>query len=120
MPGSRQPPSGSDWMGGVRAVVETVGENSVDGGLAPVFYAALGGPADDLRTARADLTHTLDLLTGSRMHLMIVRIGGLSADIEDGWVERLPAPDATTAIERVADRLAGVAALSRERMSSAA
>jgi len=77
--------------------------------------AALGGPADDLRAARADLTHTLDLLTGSRMHLMIVRIGGLSADIEDGWVERLPAPDAAPAVETVAERLVGVAALSREQ-----
>lgn len=43
-----------------------------------------------MRAARADLTQHLDLATGSRMHLMITRIGGLSQDISQEWIDDLP------------------------------
>jgi NADH-quinone oxidoreductase subunit D len=75
--------------------------------------AALGGQAADLRAARADLTHTLDLLTGARMHLMIVRIGGLSMDVDDAWAAGLPDP--AVDLDAIADRLSGVAVLDREQ-----
>jgi NADH-quinone oxidoreductase subunit D len=46
--------------------------------------------SDLMRRARAQLTHALDLATGSRMHLMITRIGGLSQDISQAWIDELP------------------------------
>ena len=77
--------------------------------------AALGADASALRSARADLTTALDRATGARMHLMIVRIGGLAHDIPAEWVTSLPRVDVAGYLEPVADRLAGVAALSREQ-----
>lgn len=52
-----------DEHGIVRAVVETVGENSVDGGIAPVFFALLGGPAGVTFFKAAS---TLDSMVGYR------------------------------------------------------
>lgn len=61
--------------------------------------------------ARAALTDALDLATGSRMHLMITRIGGLSLDISQEWIDSLPldidVPDEFPG--------AGVAVLTREQ-----
>jgi NADH-quinone oxidoreductase subunit D len=79
--------------------------------------AALGGDPDRLRADRAALTDALDLLTGARMHLMIVRIGGLSMDLPQHWRESLPLEAATAAVtdclEGLSEHLAGVATLSR-------
>lgn len=77
--------------------------------------AALGTDASELRHARAEITAALDRATGARMHLMIVRIGGLAFDIPDTWPATLPQVDATGYVEQVADRLAGVAVLSRDQ-----
>ena len=77
--------------------------------------AALGGDAQDLRRTRAGLTRALDLATGARMHLMIVRIGGLSMDVDDAWRESLPRVDVSGCLDVVAGRLAGVAVLSRQQ-----
>ena len=80
--------------------------------------AALGGDASSMRSIRAEITDALDLATGSRMHLMITRIGGLSQDIDDTWFTQLPLEDARAAcasLGPVTDGLAGVAALSREQ-----
>lgn len=65
---------------------------------------------DVLRGHRAALTHALDLATGSRMHLMITRIGGLSQDISQEWVDSLPLPDVNLELPGE-----GVAVLSREQ-----
>ena len=77
--------------------------------------AALGVDASALRSARAELTTALDRATGARMHLMIVRIGGLAHDIPDDWVTSLPQVDVAGYLEPIADRVAGVATLSREQ-----
>ncbi len=77
--------------------------------------AALGADAAQLHRARADLTAALDLATGARMHLMIVRIGGLALDIPDDWRATLPQVDVTGYVDQVADRLAGVSVLSRNQ-----
>ncbi len=80
--------------------------------------AALGADATTMRAARADLTHALDLFTGARMHLMIVRIGGLSLDMDDGWLAGLPLEQCEAgldALEAVSPALTGVAFLSREQ-----
>lgn len=77
--------------------------------------AALGGDADQLRATRTELTRALDLVTGARMHLMIVRIGGLSMDLPDDWRQTLPVLDLPDCLADVAPRLAGVAKLSREQ-----
>jgi NADH-quinone oxidoreductase subunit D len=77
--------------------------------------AALGGDATPLRAARTAITDALDLATGARMHLMIVRIGGLSLDVEPGWLASLPGVDVTGCLDPVADRLAGVATLTRDQ-----
>ncbi len=77
--------------------------------------AALGGDAETLRLTRAGLTRALDLATGARMHLMIVRIGGLSMDIDDTWRESLPPVDVAGCLDAVAEQLDGVAVLSRQQ-----
>ncbi len=77
--------------------------------------AALGGDATQLRAARAAITDALDLATGARMHLMIVRIGGLSMDVEPEWLASLPAVHVAGCLDPVADRLAGVAHLTRDQ-----
>lgn len=80
--------------------------------------AALGGDATGMRSARAQLTHALDLFTGARMHLMIVRIGGLSMDMDAEWLAGLPLEEcmaATSALGQVAGGLEGIATLTREQ-----
>ncbi|MEZ5185123.1 MAG: hypothetical protein R2720_05210 [Candidatus Nanopelagicales bacterium] len=81
--------------------------------------AALGGDASDLRAARAAITEALDVLTGARMHLMIVRIGGMSLDADPRWPADLPLADCVDAVtgclDPIASRLAGVAVLTREQ-----
>jgi NADH-quinone oxidoreductase subunit D len=80
--------------------------------------AALGGEATRLRAARAAVTQALDLITGARMHLMIVRIGGLSMDVTDDWRSELALDEAIQSsadcLDRIADRLEGVATLTPE------
>ncbi len=66
-----------------------------------------------MRDARAALTRELDLATGSRMHLMITRIGGLSQDIASTWVGTLPL-DACEEVLDVAWPGTGVCVLPRE------
>lgn len=79
--------------------------------------AALGGDADALRAARAGVTAALDLYSGARMHLMVVRVGGLSLDVSGDWLADLPGlMDACRAasddcLVPVTDRLAGLAVL---------
>ncbi len=65
--------------------------------------------SDAMRTNRAALTRALDLATGSRMHLMVTRIGGLSQDISQQWVDELPLEVFDVAVPG-----AGVAVLTRE------
>lgn len=73
--------------------------------------ASLGGEPTRLRAARAAVTHALDLITGARMHLMIVRIGGLSMDITDAWRSQLALEQAVAAaadcFDEIAERLEG-------------
>ena len=73
--------------------------------------AALGGEATRLRSARAAVTNALDLITGARMHLMIVRIGGLSMDVAGRLEVRAPLEQAARAavdcLDGIADRLEG-------------
>lgn len=63
----------------IRAVVETVGENSVDGGLAPVLYAVLGGPALATFFKAAS---TLDSMVGYR-NAKYRELGLVSARLDD-------------------------------------
>jgi NADH-quinone oxidoreductase subunit D len=70
--------------------------------------------SEPLRAARAALTDALDLATGSRMHLMIVRIGGLSLDIRQEWLDGLPLAACLDALPADLPG-AGVAVLSREQ-----
>ena len=55
--------AGLDERGIVRAVVETVAENSSDGVLAPLFYLTLGGPA---LAMAFKAVNTLDSMVGYR------------------------------------------------------
>jgi NADH-quinone oxidoreductase subunit D len=80
--------------------------------------AELGGDATGMRSAREQLTRALDLFTGARMHLMIVRIGGLSLDMDQEWLAGLPLEECvagTAALAKVAGDLEGVATLTREQ-----
>jgi len=77
--------------------------------------AALGVDTSELRRARAEVTTALDRATGARMHLMIVRIGGLAFDIPDDWRTTLPHVDVSGYVDQAAERLGGVATLTREQ-----
>lgn len=70
-----------------------------------------------MRAARASLTDALDLATGSRMHLMITRIGGISRDIEQSWIDTLPLAEceATLPVDLPGE---AVAALTRQQAIS--
>lgn len=63
----------------VRAVVETLGENSVDGGIAPVFYALLGGP---VLATFFKAASTLDSMVGYRNE-KYRDLGMVSARLDD-------------------------------------
>jgi adenosylcobinamide-phosphate synthase len=63
----------------IRATVETVAENAVDGGLAPVFFALLGGPA---AAAFFKAASTLDSMVGYRND-KYRELGLVSARLDD-------------------------------------
>ena len=75
----------------VRAAVESVAENTVDGIIAPLFFAALGGPIAAMAYKAAS---TLDSMIGYRNERYI-DFGRTAAKIDDGanWLPaRLAAP----------------------------
>lgn len=71
--------SALDEAGVVRAVVESVAENTVDGVTAPLFYAYLGGP---VAAATYKAISTLDSTFGYRNERH-VRFGWASARLDD-------------------------------------
>jgi len=64
----------------VRAAVESVAENTVDGIIAPLFFAAIGGPAAAMAYKAAS---TLDSMIGYRSERYI-DFGRTAAKIDDG------------------------------------
>ncbi len=70
----------------IRATVETVAESSMDGIVAPLFYAFLGGP---ILVWVYKAINTLDSMVGYRSE-RFVDFGRLAAKI-DGWVNFIPA-----------------------------
>jgi len=64
----------------VRAAVESVAENTVDGIIAPLFFAAIGGPAAAMAYKTAS---TLDSMIGYRSDRYI-DFGRTAAKIDDG------------------------------------
>jgi adenosylcobinamide-phosphate synthase len=90
--------------GVVRAAVESIAENSVDGVLAPLFFAAVGGPVLAMAYKAAS---TLDSMIGYRNERYI-EFGKAGARIDDAanWIPaRLSAP-----LIAVAAALAGLRA----------
>jgi adenosylcobinamide-phosphate synthase len=80
----------------VRAAVESVAENTVDGIIAPLFFAALGGPIAAMTYKAAS---TLDSMIGYRNERYI-DFGRTAAKIDDGanWLPaRLAVPIITAA-----------------------
>jgi adenosylcobinamide-phosphate synthase len=80
----------------VRAAVESVAENTVDGVIAPLFFAAIGGPVLAM-TYKA--VSTLDSMIGYR-NARYIDFGKTGAKIDDGanWLPaRLSAPIITLA-----------------------
>lgn len=70
--------------------------------------------------ARETVLGALESYSGARMHLMVIRVGGLRADASPEWLARLPAvlseidsavTALTDAFEALADRTRGVAVL---------
>jgi adenosylcobinamide-phosphate synthase len=95
----------------VRAAVESVAENTVDGVVAPLFFAALGGPVLAM-TYKA--VSTLDSMIGYR-NARYIDFGRAGAKIDDGanWLPaRLSAPIIT-----VAAALSGLRARAAWRMA---
>jgi adenosylcobinamide-phosphate synthase len=80
----------------VRAAVESVAENTVDGIIAPLFFAALGGPVAAMAYKAVS---TLDSMIGYRNERYI-DFGRTAAEIDDGanWLPaRLAVPIITAA-----------------------
>jgi adenosylcobinamide-phosphate synthase len=80
----------------IRAAVESVAENTVDGIIAPLFFAALGGPIAAMAYKAAS---TLDSMIGYRNERYI-DFGRTAAEIDDGanWLPaRLAVPIITAA-----------------------
>jgi len=80
----------------VRAAVESVAENTVDGIIAPLFFAALGGP---IAAMAYKASSTLDSMIGYRNERYI-DFGRTAAEIDDGanWLPaRLAVPIITAA-----------------------
>jgi adenosylcobinamide-phosphate synthase len=80
----------------VRAAVESVAENTVDGIIAPLFFAAIGGPAVAMAYKAVS---TLDSMIGYRSERYI-DFGRTAAKIDDGanyFPARLAAPIITAA-----------------------
>jgi adenosylcobinamide-phosphate synthase len=90
-----------------RATVETVGENLVDGVLAPLFYAALGGPA---WAVAYKMVNTLDSMIGYRNDAY-AEFGMAAARLDDA-VNFVPARMAVFFISPAAQLLAGTGSLS--------
>lgn len=65
--------------GVARATVETIGENSVDGGIAPLFWALVGGPVG---VAVYKAASTLDSMVGYRSP-RYREMGAVSARLDD-------------------------------------
>jgi len=89
----------------VRAAVESVAENTVDGIIAPLFFAALGGPAVAMAYKAVS---TLDSMIGYRSERYI-DFGRTAAKIDDGanWLPaRLAAPILTAAAACTGQRAA--------------
>jgi adenosylcobinamide-phosphate synthase len=83
-------------QGVIRAAVESVAENTVDGVLAPLFFAAVGGPA---LAMACKAVSTLDSMIGYRNERYI-DFGRTGAKIDDAanWIPaRLSAPIITAA-----------------------
>jgi adenosylcobinamide-phosphate synthase len=91
----------------VRATVESVAENTVDGVIAPLFFAVLGGP---IAAMVYKATSTLDSMIGYRNERYI-DFGRTAAKIDDGanWFPaRLAAPIITIAASILGFRAAAV------------
>jgi adenosylcobinamide-phosphate synthase len=89
----------------VRAAVESVAENTVDGIIAPLFFAALGGPAAAMAYKAVS---TLDSMIGYRSERYI-DFGRTAAKLDDGanWLPaRLAAPIITAAAAFTGQRAA--------------
>jgi adenosylcobinamide-phosphate synthase len=89
----------------VRAAVESVAENTVDGIIAPLFFAAIGGPAAAMAYKAVS---TLDSMIGYRSERYI-DFGRTAAKIDDGanWLPaRLAAPIITAAAAFTGQRAA--------------
>ena len=96
----------------VRAAVESVAENTVDGIIAPLFFAALGGPAAAMAYKAAS---TLDSMIGYRSERYI-DFGRTAAKIDDGanWLPaRLAVPILTAAAAFTGQRAAGAWRIAR-------
>ena len=69
------------------------------------FPLALGRAAPAGFLARERLQALMEEATGGRVHLMVTQVGGLKADLPDGWTDR-----ARSAVADVRDALPAVAA----------
>lgn len=86
----------------IRAVVETVSENTSDGIVAPLFYLALGGP---VLAVTYKAINTLDSMVGYK-NSRYRELGWFSARLDD-WANYLPAR-ITAALMVVSSRLLGL------------
>ncbi|PIV05769.1 MAG: cobalamin biosynthesis protein CobD [Syntrophobacterales bacterium CG03_land_8_20_14_0_80_58_14] len=96
----------------VRAAVESVAENTVDGIIAPLFFAALGGPIAAMAYKAAS---TLDSMIGYRNERYI-DFGRTAAKIDDGanWLPaRFAAPIITAAAKLTGQRAAAAWKIAR-------
>jgi adenosylcobinamide-phosphate synthase len=91
----------------VRAAVESVAENTVDGIIAPLFFAALGGPIAAMAYKAAS---TLDSMIGYRNERYI-DFGRTAAEIDDGanWLPARLAVPIITAAARLTGQQASAA-----------
>ena len=96
----------------VRAAVESVAENTVDGIIAPLFFAAIGGPAAAMAYKAIS---TLDSMIGYRNERYI-DFGRTAAKIDDGanWIPaRLSAPIIAAAAALTGQRAADARRIAR-------
>jgi adenosylcobinamide-phosphate synthase len=73
----------------MRAVVETVSENTSDGIVAPLFYFAIGGPAGPVLAVTYKAINTLDSMVGYK-NRRYLDFGWFSARLDD-WANYIPA-----------------------------
>lgn len=86
----------------IRAVVETVSENTSDGVVAPLFYLAIGGP---VLAVTYKAINTLDSMVGYK-NSRYRELGWFSARLDD-WANYMPAR-ITAALMVVSSRLLGL------------